>query len=316
VRHNSFSDESYASASKTHADDETFDSGSKNTSVSSNPPKTQQKSQPPKRGIPAPMASSIPTGSKGPSLPEKTALCVKAISYVGNIKHARAETDHTDICFITVGRAFISALELVDSSKSFSLLSAYELKPGDRANTKPDNIKIQGQLVVKFEPEYNNPDGNVKTLRRLIQQVIYGEYIKQVVGFPSWIKAFAFEVNSVNHPEHTVCGLFLGINAAWFDRRDSIGLTHFPQMMVDLSPLGVESDLPDCLATPLDIQRNIGVMIYQSSKVKMNGLMGKALGLAYAKTEEGENAARYLLAAFANGRVVEGYGGLRISGKR
>jgi hypothetical protein len=61
---NSSSKKSYASASKTHADDETFDSGSKNTSVSSNPPKTQQKSQPPKRGIPAPMASSIPTGSK------------------------------------------------------------------------------------------------------------------------------------------------------------------------------------------------------------------------------------------------------------
>jgi hypothetical protein len=235
------------------------------------------------------MASSIPTGSKGPSLPEKTALCVKAISYVGNIKHAHAETDHTDICFVTVGHAFISALELVDSSKSFSLLSVYELKPGDRANTKPDNIKIQGQLVFKFEPEYNNPDGNVKTLRRLIQQVIYGEYIKQVVGFPSWIKAFTFEVNPVNHPEHTVCGLFLGVNEAWFDRRDSIGLTHFTQMMVDLSPLGVESDIPDCLATPLDIQRNIGVMIYQSSKVKMNGVMGKALGLAYAKTEEGED---------------------------
>jgi hypothetical protein len=119
---NSSSKKSYASASKTHADDETFDSASKNTSASSNPPKAQPKSQPIKRGIPAPMASSIPTGSKGPSLPEKTALCVKAISYVGNIKHARAETDHTDICFVTVGRAFISALELVDSSKSFSLL--------------------------------------------------------------------------------------------------------------------------------------------------------------------------------------------------
>jgi hypothetical protein len=117
------------------------------------------------------MASSIPVGSKGPALPEKLALCVKAVSYVGNIKHARAESDTSDICFGTLGRAFVSALKLVDSSKTYSLLSAYELKPGDRTNTKPDNIKIQGQFVVKFEAEYNNPDNNIKTFRRLIQQL-------------------------------------------------------------------------------------------------------------------------------------------------
>jgi hypothetical protein len=67
-------------------------------------------------------------------------------------------------------------------------------------------------------------------------------------------------------------------------------------MVVDLSPLGVENDLPSCLSTPADVQRNIGVMIYQSSRVKMDGMMGKALGLVYAKTDEGEDAARYVLA--------------------
>jgi major membrane immunogen (membrane-anchored lipoprotein) len=51
---------------------------------------------------------------------------------------------------------------LVDPSKTYTLLSAYELKPGDRTNTKPDNIKRQGQFVVKFEAEFNNPDGNIK----------------------------------------------------------------------------------------------------------------------------------------------------------
>jgi hypothetical protein len=159
ITENSSSKKSYASASKAPVDDETFDSSSKNTTASSTVPSSVA---PAKRGIPAPMASSIPVGTKGPALPEKLALCVKAISYVGNIKHARAESDTSDICFGTLGRAFVSALELVDPSKTYTLLSAYELKPGDRTNTKPDNIKRQGQFVVKFEAEFNNPDGNIK----------------------------------------------------------------------------------------------------------------------------------------------------------
>jgi hypothetical protein len=57
-----------------------------------------------------------------------------------------------------------------------------------------------------------------------------------------------------------------------------------------------------CCPLALDIQHNIGAMIYQSSKVTYNGLMDKAIGLAYAKTEDGEEAAKHVIAAFEDGK--------------
>jgi hypothetical protein len=215
---------------------------------------------------------------------------------------------------VTIGKALCKACSIVNEDISVELLSAYELKVSDQ-NVKPDSVKIRGQLIIKGSSDYTmSHSAMVLSLKKIVQEVIFQDTIKQVQGFPSWVPAFLFEINAVNHPHQIICGLILvGINANWYDKLDHLGMNEVTKEIANAVPFDEEGNLPVQFRDSHSRDRSIGVMQYLSRKAMVGGQMGKCLALVYAKTDDGEEAARALNVAFANGKVIHILGGLPIT---
>ena len=110
-----------------------------------------------------------------------------------------------------------------------------------------------------------------------------------------------------------IFALVEGPRGIWFDPKDHFGIDHFVEEIIKHVPLDANGELPRCLRTKLDRQRNIGGLVYSSSKVRENGRFGKAYALVYAQTEDGQAAAQHVLKAYADDRVVTVCGGIPIS---
>jgi hypothetical protein len=262
-----------------------------------------------------PSGFSMPTGNVFESQPNLGAVYVKATATVKAIKKAQASatmTDNGDIKMQTVGTALAQAVSGVCGDVQVQLLKFRELTPTKASN--PDDVRIQGQFLLGTLSCYStSPAEQVAILQERIQHVIHNKTVASLPNYPSYVSAFSFDINSVNSAEQMIFALVEGPRGIWFDPKDHFGIDHFIEEIVKHVPLDANGELPRCLRTKLDRQRNIGGLVYTSSKVRENGRFGKAYALVYAQTDDGQAAAQYILSAYANDRVVTVCGGIPIS---
>eukprot|EP00956_Cyclotella_meneghiniana_P008780 scaffold12007_cov42-Cyclotella_meneghiniana.AAC.11 len=176
--------------------------------------------------------------------------------------------------------------------------------------------KVEANIIVTLKSEdYHlaSKTAEISKLREIIQQVISTDCHHAVNNIPNYIKAFQFDIQPVNYSEYTAFALILGIPPNITDRLDSIGNDKLCEEIVNTLPLNESNNLPHALNSIVNRWKNIGIIHYTSSKVKVDGRYGKIYGLVYSKTEGGFEAAEAIMNAYPEGTVRKICGGLPIS---
>jgi hypothetical protein len=243
-------------------------------------------------------------------------LHVKASTLARNIIKAKKEDedeDEDDIDFNVVADTFIQACNTIDPKYKVILKSVIELTPTEASNQ--NDVKVQANIIVTLQCQQCRPlskTAEIYKLREIIQQVISTDGHHAIDNVPNYIKAFQFDIQPVNHPEYTAFALILGLPPNITDRRDSIGNDKLCEEIVNTLPLNESSNLPHALNSTINRWKNIGIIHYTSSKVKVDGRYGKIYGLVYSKTEGGLEAAEAIMNAYPEGTVREICGALPI----
>jgi hypothetical protein len=110
---------------------------------------------------------------------------------------------------------------------------------------------------------------------------------------PASVTAFTFEINPVNHPNFIIFSLAHGIDPQWWERLDHIGLRWLMDDILysNFQPDAQGRQLPKSLERWIDRGERLGLLVYSSSSVKVDGKWGKAIAVAYAATVKGYEAA-------------------------
>lgn len=315
VSHASGSKQSYASAAHSKDGDTNEDlssrGGASKTSASTAPPVSRYSGKPrPTTTTTAPQ-TSFPKATMSEDVVEVGSLYVKASTTVGEIKSVAENTQATEISFQKIGEGLIQACQIADPRYEVELLRCAEL-PLTR-NPKPDQVKVQGQLTLALKSEYAmNPETQIRTLKTMIQQVIWHKSIKSVPNMPKYMEKILFEINTVNHPQQSLFALVTGIDASWYETRDHLGLQHLVKEIVKAVPVNEKGELPAPFKSDARIWSNIGAVIYTSSKISFNGKYGKAIALAYANTPSGAEAAQLITSTYEQIKSFRISGGLPI----
>ena len=258
-----------------------------------------------------PTKTSYPITNIGADRYPNAELHVKASTLARNIIKAKQEDeDEDDIDFNLVANTFIQACNTIDLKYKVILKSVIELTPTEASN--PNDVKVQANIIVTLKSEdYHlaSKTAEISKLREIIQQVISTDCHHAVNNIPNYIKAFQFDIQPVNYPEYTAFALILGIPPNITDRRDSIGNDKLCEEIVNTLPLNESNNLPHALNSIVNRWKNIGIIHYTSSKVKVDGRYGKIYGLVYSKTEGGLEAAEAIMNAYPEGTVREICGG-------
>jgi hypothetical protein len=134
----------------------------------------------------------------------------------------------------------------------------------------------------------------IRKLQQLAQIAIYTQAFLDVElsDLPPSVKAFIFEISPVNHPNYIIFSLAHGIDPQWWDRLDHIGLRWLmDDIYSNFKPDAQGRQLPKSLERWIDRGERLGLLVYSSSSVKVDGSWGKAIAVAYAATIKGYEAA-------------------------
>eukprot|EP00956_Cyclotella_meneghiniana_P006972 scaffold9391_cov39-Cyclotella_meneghiniana.AAC.5 len=248
-----------------------------------------------------PTKTSYPITTVGADRYPNAELHIKAYTLARNIIKAKQEDEYEDdIDFNIVANTFIQACNSIDPRYNVILKNVIELSPTKASN--PNDVKVQANIVVTLKSEdYHlaSKTAEISKLREIIQQVISTDCHHAVENIPNYIKAFQFDIQQVlNHPEYTAFALILGIPPNITNRRDTMGNDKLCEEIVNTLPLNASNNLPHALNSTVNRWKNIGIIHYASSKVKVDGRYGKIYGLVYSKTEGGLEAAEAIMNAY------------------
>ena len=236
---------------------------------------------------------SIPTkANMGYS--SKGQLLVRAFSFMGDIEKVTKGEDF-DFRYEIVAESLASAAKIIDPQVQIVIVSCKE-QMNNNKSTNPNDNKTTAQLVLGLRSEYHmDAETKVRRLKNLVQEVNMKNTVKELENWPSYVKAFQFEINAVNSEDMLVWGFLQDFDASWITRGDHKAHDFLCQQIIDkaMNPFG-EGNMPEPIDTILGRWDNLGVFQYTSSHTKIDNKFGKQIALVRAANEEGEAAATAL----------------------
>jgi hypothetical protein len=172
-------------------------------------------------------------------------------------------------------------------------------------------------LALSLASCYNlTPKAQIITMKDIIQEVIYKNLHHTIPNAPPYIKAITFLVNPVNSPEYMIFAVLYGFLPAWADNRDTKAKDYLMSEIInkgEVIPVNEHGQrIPSVLSTVTKQWQNVGCIFYSSGRTRIDGRFGQIIALCYAKTEDGELAAK-LMADKLAGKNIHIFGTLPIA---
>ena len=257
--------------------------------------------------------NSIPVTGKMEPLHKGPVLHINANSYTKFIKPLLGEDDTIEAYH--VAECYVRATKYIAPEIDLDVISARELPTIDHEGS---DTRLAVQFVVKIRhPEdmaNNSHEAQVRKLRDVAHRTIASKIHHELVydDLPKYLPAFNFLLPPVNAPDYLPCAVLYGNLPAWMDLKDYKAKDLLLEEIIRAIPADENSNYDTSVWDPVRLWRSVGISHYSSSQAKIDRKFGQILALYYAKTDEGEDTARFIIDAFGDS-VFNIFGDLAVS---
>ena len=258
----------------------------------------------------------IPIGARCTLQSVDEAQYVEFSTYTSHVAKADPNAEVTALAAAEIARICLTTM---DPTLKISVVRAVERAPIEGPSNK-NNAKLHGYFVLQFDSHRDETAAyRGYLLRDTIQQFVVQQFhtlLSDDSDMPRYARALRFKLAPVNTDETMPLGLVGGLlpdDLDDFDVRAQELLLHTMIEEADICMVGPDGEPTHALfSSKASIRKNLGILFYTTSTVTTNGRNGRAIAVGYAKTEEGEEAAR-IFADACEGKSLSVFGGINVT---
>ena len=258
----------------------------------------------------------IPIGARCTLQSVDEAQYVEFSTYTSHVAKADPDAEVTALAAAEIARICLTTM---DPSLSISVVRAVERAPVEGPSNK-NNAKLHGYFVLQLDSHRDDTAAyRGQLLRDTIQQFVVQQFhtlLSDDSDMPKFARALRFKLAPVNTDEIMPLGLVGGLLADDLDDFDVTAQELLLNGMIeeaDICMTGPDGEpTHPMFSSKANIRKNLGILFYTTSTITTNGRNGRAIAVGYAKTEEGEEAAR-IFADACEGKSLSVYSGINVT---